>query len=1137
MLGVMRIAAQPVRVAGKGQPPAPRALARVARLCGGILALSLTVSGSGARAAQPETSAADPALVALYKEFRAFVAPARKQGVPDYSEAAMHAKREGLREFQRRLAAIDTSGWDIPRRVDYAVVHTEMTAMEFQHRVLQPWKKDPAFYAVVNFQFGPKIHGSPELPEFPAAKDKVGELDAWLSAVPAILDQARGNLTDARADLALLGIRTKETEHRLLTEVLPAIRRHHPELVPATEAAIAAVDSFRDWLIENRATMKGPSGIGEEECDWYLRHVLLLPYTWRDMKAIADREYQRALALMRIEEHRNRKLPPMRVVDNLEDWNALITEARETITGFVQKEQIMTLPELAPRKLSTRFVRPEPRDYFEQVLDRDPVPLLPHSFLGHFPDEIRQEKDPRPFRGGSRLFFIDAIRAEALATGMEQMLMHAGILDDRPRSRELGHNLWAFRAARSVADLKMQSNEFSIGEAFQYVIDKTPRGWVPPDSPTLWHDLELYLRQPLYGIGYMIGLIQIERLLGEYADKLGDEFTMAGFLDTFIAKGMIPIELIRWEMTGNEEFIRGVIPAAVAGKQAAVPARPSAMLDSLLEEVRAFEKKENPLPLPRGTDPRYRDRLPVATAEHFLREAKVLRGFLERLDALDPSRFDRPHLMDAAVLRLRLEYQLAKLDFRSYLVPVHAGGGFHVAIAKMPDELPFDTIAHYDTYIARLQSVREHTAQQIALMRAGLKEGLTLPREVLDGHDLTIAPLLADTPRQSLFWRPFEKLPAAIDDAGRARVLRDGEAAIRDSVLPALRDFRAFMRDEYTPGARATVGLSALPGGLEHYRERIRFFTTLDLTPEQLHETGLQEVGRIRGEMNELIERAGFKGTLAEFIQSLRDDPRHYVNEPAQLLKEAAWVAKQMDAKLPQFFLDETLPRTPYGVKPMPALTAPRATGAYYDIGKPGCRAGNFTLNTSELGSRPLYTLEALTFHEAVPGHHLQIMIQREAPRISGFRRTVGLPAFEEGWALYAETLGREAGFFADPHSDFGRLSYEMWRACRLVVDTGIHALGWTRQQSIDYLAQNTSLSMHEVRTETDRYISGPGQALAYKTGELFILKLRHKAEQELGEAFDLRAFHHALLRNGSLPLPLVEEEVDRFIADTRAAR
>ena len=337
------------------------------------------------------------------------------------------------------------------------------------------------------------------------------------------------------------------------------------------------------------------------------------------------------------------------------------------------------------------------------------------------------------------------------------------------------------------------------------------------------------------------------------------------------------------------------------------------------------------------------------------------------------------------------------------------------------------------------------------------------------------------------------------------------------------------MVNEYRPGARSTLGASDLTNGREYYAYLIRHFTTLDLTADQVHEIGLKEVARIREEMNEVIREGGFEGNFADFLQFLRTDPRFYPKTPEQLLKEASYIAKRMDGKLPALF--KTLPRLPYGVEPVPAPLAPKYTAGRY-VGAPigSTRPGYYWVNTHSLASRTLYTLEALTLHEAVPGHHLQNALRQELTELPDFRRFSSFNAFGEGWGLYSERLGLEAGFYMDPYSNFGRLTYEMWRACRLVVDTGLHAMGWTRQQAMDYLASNTALSLHEIRTETDRYISWPGQALAYKLGELKIRELRARSEKALGERFDIREFHDAVLLNGSIPLSVLEDQIDLFI-------
>ena len=418
-------------------------------------------------------------------------------------------------------------------------------------------------------------------------------------------------------------------------------------------------------------------------------------------------------------------------------------------------------------------------------------------------------------------------------------------------------------------------------------------------------------------------------------------------------------------------------------------------------------------------------------------------------------------------------------------------------------------------------------------MRAGIERGFTLPRVTLEGYEDTISAHIVDDPQDSAFWAPFEEVPASVGEMDRERILTDAEAAITDAVVPAYQGFYDFFVGEYLPGARKTIGASDLPDGEAYYADQVRWFTTLDVTPEEVHEIGLGEVARIRAEMAEVIREIGFEGSYAEFLDFLRTDPRFYPKTAQELLERAAWIAKTMDGKLPSLFA--TLPRVPYTVEPVPDHMAPKYTaGRYVSAPYNSTQPGIYWVNTYNLPSRPLYALAALTLHEAVPGHHLQTALAAEMDAGPEFRRHDYLSAFGEGWGLYAEYLGLEAGIYEDPYSNFGRLTYEIWRACRLVVDTGVHALGWTRQQMLDYLAENTALSLHEVTTETDRYISWPGQALAYKIGELKIRELRARAEEALGANFDVRHFHDAVLANGSVPLDILEELIDAWIEEQR---
>jgi len=466
---------------------------------------------------------------------------------------------------------------------------------------------------------------------------------------------------------------------------------------------------------------------------------------------------------------------------------------------------------------------------------------------------------------------------------------------------------------------------------------------------------------------------------------------------------------------------------------------------------------------------------------------------------------------------------------RRYLLPLTADSGFHTEFARLPEEVPLATARDYENYIARLRAFPEYGRQYIALLREAMKAGYTLPRVVLEGYERGIAAHVVDEPSKSRFTAPFREFPAAVPDAERERLRKAGEAAVMSGAVAGYRAFLDFMVKEYIPGSRTTLGASALPDGEALYRHLIGHYTPLDLTADQVHEIGLREVSRIRAEMEAVIQKTGFEGDFASFLRFLRTDPRFYAKTPEELLKAAAWIAKRMDGKLPSLF--GRLPRQPYGVEPVPDDIAPKYTAGRY-VGAPldSTRAGRYWVNTYALESRPLYALEALSLHEAVPGHHLQVALAKELTELPKFRRYSYVDAFGEGWGLYSERLGLEAGFYTDTYSGFGRLTYEMWRACRLVVDTGLHAKGWTRQQAIDYLAGNTALSLHEVTTETDRYISWPGQALAYKMGELTIRSLRKKAEEALGPRFDVRDFHDLILGSGTVTLPVLERRVEAFL-------
>lgn len=520
--------------------------------------------------------------------------------------------------------------------------------------------------------------------------------------------------------------------------------------------------------------------------------------------------------------------------------------------------------------------------------------------------------------------------------------------------------------------------------------------------------------------------------------------------------------------------------------------------------------------------------LPDLSAQTLAAQAKQRQQWLEQLQQVDSSKLTEQQQINYAILSYSLEDVLSEYQYGAHMMPLTSESGFHSALAFMVSGTEFKTKQDYLDYLAKLKTIPGYMQQQTEWMKQGLATGMTQPKAVLAGFEQSILAFISKTPEQNLFYQPFSQKPDFIDTQAWQALQSEARQVVNQQLNPAYQQFYQFMVEQYLPGARDSIAASDLPKGREYYQNRLEHYTTLKLTPEQVHQIGLDEVARIRAQMQTIISKVGFKGSFAEFVQFLRTDPQFYAKTPTDLLKEAAFIAKKIDAELPKYF--KTLPRTPYGVAPVPAEIAPKYTTGRYAGTNRDDRAGFYWVNTYALDRRPLYEMEALTLHEAVPGHHLQISLAREQESLPEYRRNFYTSAFGEGWGLYAEYLGTEMGFYQDPYSDFGRLTYEMWRAARLVVDTGIHTMGWTRQQAIDFLASNTALSMHNVTTEIDRYISWPAQALSYKLGELTIKKLRTEAQNQLGPKFDLREFHDVVLGNGSVPLSILEQQVSRYI-------
>ncbi|WP_076413133.1 DUF885 family protein [Shewanella sp. UCD-KL12] len=499
---------------------------------------------------------------------------------------------------------------------------------------------------------------------------------------------------------------------------------------------------------------------------------------------------------------------------------------------------------------------------------------------------------------------------------------------------------------------------------------------------------------------------------------------------------------------------------------------------------------------------------------------------LDELKTIDSASLTKEDKINAQILQGQLQNSVDLFKYKDHYLPITAESGFHAYISSIT-KAKFATQADYQHYIAKLNALPRYFAQQIHWLKQGLSTGITPPKVTLKGFEDSISAFMVPV-EESGYFQPFKHYPKHFTQAQQDELTAQGKALVEQKVLPLYQAFYDFMTKEYIPNARVDIASASLPYGIEFYENRVRYYTTLDMSADEVHQLGLKEVKRIRGEMQEIIDELGFEGSFADFLNFLRTDPQFYPKTAEELLKEAAYIAKKADAMLPKYF--GKLPRTPYGIQPVPAEIAPKYTTGRYSGSNRDDQPGYYWVNTYALDKRPLYEMEALTLHEAVPGHHLQISLNKELTNLPNFRRYSYISAFGEGWGLYSEYLGLEAGFYQDPYSNFGRLTYEMWRAARLVVDTGMHAKGWSRQQALDFMASNTALSMHNVTTEIDRYISWPGQALSYKIGELTIKRLRAKAEDELGETFDIRAFHDALLENGSVPMSVLEQQINDFI-------
>jgi len=523
--------------------------------------------------------------------------------------------------------------------------------------------------------------------------------------------------------------------------------------------------------------------------------------------------------------------------------------------------------------------------------------------------------------------------------------------------------------------------------------------------------------------------------------------------------------------------------------------------------------------------------LGLFTKEHYESESNFATDLLDQLENINIDDLNENDLISYELLKFELKDIIDYFNFERYLNPLLSDSGFHSSLNYMVR--PLSNYKKTVEYLNKLNSLPEFVDQNLTNIRIGLEKGVSQPLVIFDGYESTYNDHITINHLDNYFYSPFKNLPNDISDIKKDSINKVAKLVIEQVVVPQFKRIKEFFENEYYPKTRKQIGVSSTPNGKEYYQNRIDYYTTSNkYTAEKIHQIGLDEVARIKKQMEKIIKDLNFQGSFEEFFNFLRTDEQFYAKTPKELLMFARDIAKRADEQLPRFF--KTLPRKPYGVAPVPDAIAPKYTGGrYVGTSKNSTDPGYYWVNTYDLKSRTLYTIPALTVHEAVPGHHLQSALNNElGDKIPPFRKNLYLSAYGEGWGLYTEYLAEEMGLYTTPYEQFGKLTYEMWRACRLVVDTGIHALGWSKQMVLDYMSSNTALSLHEINTETDRYISWPGQALSYKIGELKIRELRSIAEKELGSDFDIREFHEIILSEGTVTLSILESRVLNYIEE-----